>query len=138
MRQFDATTEQLLEGYDETLSLFNWEVGFNGSPALPWEVGVRNDATRGKRDTAGSQLASGITTTATSLSVATTLGPLWSDVDADDGFDINIGGERMTVTDISGTTSPQTFTVVRSINGVVKAHSTAAAVSLWRATVRAL
>jgi hypothetical protein len=29
----------------------------------------------------------------------------------------------MTVTDISGSSSPQTFTVTRSVNGVVKSHA---------------
>ncbi|WP_436772073.1 hypothetical protein [Yinghuangia sp. YIM S09857] len=38
-------------------------------------------------------------------------------------FDIHVGGERMTVTAISGAASPQTMTVVRSVNGIVKAHA---------------
>jgi len=138
MRQVDPATDQLLEGYEETLSFFHWKAALNGSPAGPWEVGVRNDFARGKRDTAGSELVTGIDDNDTSLSVATTLGPVWSAVDADDGFDIAIGGERMTVTDISGAASPQTFTVTRSVNGVVKAHLAGADVRLWRPTVRSL
>ncbi|GGV86691.1 hypothetical protein GCM10010294_67610 [Streptomyces griseoloalbus] len=38
-------------------------------------------------------------------------------------FDVRTGGEVMRVTRITGTTSPQTFTVTRSINGVVKSHA---------------
>ncbi|PAN01002.1 hypothetical protein CJI59_13820 [Streptomyces sp. Alain-F2R5] len=49
---------------------------------------------------------------------------------ADFPFDITVGGERMTVTSVSGTASPQTFTVVRSVNGVVKAHEAGADVRL--------
>jgi hypothetical protein len=53
-------------------------------------------------------------------------------------MDIEVGGERMTVTAISGSSSPQTFTVARGVNGVVKSHSSAAAVELWRPGVWAL
>jgi hypothetical protein len=35
-------------------------------------------------------------------------------------FDITFGGERATVTEVAGTSSPQTFTVTRSVDGVVK------------------
>ncbi|MEU7400014.1 carbohydrate binding domain-containing protein [Streptomyces sp. NPDC044948] len=39
---------------------------------------------------------------------------------ADFPFDIRVGGEVMTVTGISGTSSPQAVTVVRSVNGIRK------------------
>jgi hypothetical protein len=44
---------------------------------------------------------------------------------------VNVGGERVTVTNITGASSPQTFTVTRSVNGVIKAHSAGAEVHLW-------
>ena len=53
-------------------------------------------------------------------------------------FDILIGGERMTVTAVTGTTSLQTFTVVRSVNGVAKAHVAGSAVELAEPAVIAL
>jgi hypothetical protein len=37
----------------------------------------------------------------------------------------------MTVTNITGATSPQTFTVTRSVNGITKSHSAGAAVQLF-------
>jgi hypothetical protein len=126
---------QMAVGFTEELTNFTWDVAINGVPASPYEIAVYGStvgADPSKYDTAGSQLASGINTTATSLSVTTTIGPVWTDVNAEDGFDIYIGGERMTVTDISGTTSPQTFTVIRSVNQVVKSHAAGAAVRLWR------
>lgn len=51
-------------------------------------------------------------------------------------IDINIGGEKMTVSDIgpataSGGFNEQTFTVTRSVNGVTKSHSSLAPVMLW-------
>ncbi|MGW2720860.1 carbohydrate binding domain-containing protein [Streptomyces sp. NPDC001492] len=45
-------------------------------------------------------------------------------------FDIRVGGEVVTVTRIAGGTSPQTFTVTRSVNGVVKAQTAGTAVEL--------
>lgn len=80
-------------------------------------------------DTDNSTLAAGITSSATSLSVASTGGTLWTTNAADwnpalngGGLYIVVGGERMRVTNITGASSPQTFTVVRSDNGVVLAH----------------
>jgi hypothetical protein len=43
---------------------------------------------------------------------------------------VTAGGEDMTVTAISGTSNPQTFTVVRSVNGVVKSHPADTPISL--------
>jgi hypothetical protein len=45
-------------------------------------------------------------------------------------FDVRIGGEVLTVTRVAGGTSPQTFTVTRSVNGVVKAQPTGTNVEL--------
>ena len=36
---------------------------------------------------------------------------------------VDVEGERVTVTAVSGASSPQTWTVTRSTNGVSKAHS---------------
>ncbi|MEU6279725.1 hypothetical protein [Streptomyces sp. NPDC047028] len=92
-------------------------------------------------DTDGSELAADATSTATSLSVATTDGPVWVDsttYPAEFPFDITAGGERMRVTGISGTSSPQTFTVVRSLNGVVKAQTDGTDVRLADPAIAAL
>lgn len=45
-------------------------------------------------------------------------------------FDITVGGERMTVTDINLTSDPQQFVVTRAIDGVVKSHSAGTQVQL--------
>ena len=79
-----------------------------------------------------SALGEDLTTTETDVDVATSSGPLWTTDDEEFPFDIMIGGERMTVLDISGASSPQTFTVLRSVNGVVKTHTTGANVALFR------
>jgi len=53
-------------------------------------------------------------------------------------FDLLMEGERVTVTNISGASSPQTFTVTRSVNGIVKAHAAGLAVSLFRPALAGL
>jgi hypothetical protein len=131
---------QLAQGFTEAITDGGYarHIFVNCTPESPYQVMMWESAisaTGWKWDTAGSELAAGITSTATSLSVATTSGPVWTDDNAEDGFDIMVGGERMTVTDVSGTTSPQTFTVTRSVNGVVKAHLIGADVQLWKTPV---
>jgi hypothetical protein len=120
---------QLAQGMVETFGAVTHMIGINCVPESPWaQVAIYDDG-ESRYSSDGSTLASAITsTTATSASVATATGPLWSDADGD--FDIRVGGEVMTVTAISGTSSPQTFTVTRSVNGVAKTHSTGAEVAL--------
>ncbi|MEV6105695.1 hypothetical protein AB0M28_13405 [Streptomyces sp. NPDC051940] len=65
-------------GYEETWrSAREWDIVFNCAPGGPWSVGVRDDAVLGRRDTAGSELASPAAAADTELAVATTLGPWW-------------------------------------------------------------
>lgn len=91
-----------------------------------------------RRDTAGSQLAADVTATATSLSVATTLGPVWTQDPVHMPFQARLGGEVVSVTSVTGTTSPQTWTVVRSVNGIVKPQTAGTPVSLTEPAIRAL
>lgn len=127
----------IVQGITETLGIRTWTASLTCVPAGPWTVGVYNSPSLGKADTAGSQLATGITSTATSLSVTTT-GTPWTTNPAECPIPITVGGEEMTATAISGATSPQTFTVIRSANGIVKAHSAGAAVRPARPAVYAL
>lgn len=128
---------QLVTGSTQTISPHLWTAKAATVASMPWDVGVRDSATLGKRDTSGSTTGGTLTTTATSVTVATTLGPVWSTAAGDVPFDIDIDGEQITVTAISSATSPQTFTLTRSVNGVVKTHASGAVVKLWRPTVRA-
>jgi hypothetical protein len=119
---------QLAQGFAETMGNFTHRIDVNCSPESPWGQAAVYDDGVSRYSSDGSTLNSGITSTATSLSIATSSGPLWTHVDGD--FDIRIGGELMTVTAVSGASSPQTFTVTRSVNGVVKAHSSGETVEL--------
>ncbi|MEU3095501.1 hypothetical protein ABZ690_11950 [Streptomyces sp. NPDC006967] len=94
-----------------------------------------------RADTDGSELDSGVDEDDTTLVVAVTAGPVWvpsAVLPAEFPFDIRVGGEVMTVTAVSGTTSPQTFSVVRSVNGVVKPHEAGADVRLATPAIVAL
>lgn len=136
----------IVEGKSERVDQFTWSAKLNTSPARPYIVLMLNDPTLGRISNASTLLAA-INTTDTSLSVATTdtakTSSLWTTSAAELPFDIEINGERMTVASISGSSSPQTFTVTRSVNGVVKSHlaHTATApvvVTLWRPPVLSL
>jgi hypothetical protein len=129
----------LVLGYSENINVFEHTITFNCAPYSPYVVAEYGSAvgTGPRYDTAGSELGSGVTATATSLSVAASATAvdgavtLWTTTAGEFPFDIFVGGERMRVTNISGASSPQTFTVVRSVNGVVKTHASGTAVRLW-------
>lgn len=125
---------QIVLGYSEKLDQFQHVITYVCAPESPYRVGVAADGSGtdfqfSRVDTGGSTLASSATSTATSLSVATT-DALWTTDTGDLPFDVMVAGERVTVTAISGSSSPQTFTVTRSVNGVVKAQSSGAEVSI--------
>lgn len=75
----------------------------------------------------------------TTLLVATDSGKLpWittADRPQDFNFNVRAGGEVMTVTGITGETSPQTFTVTRGVNGIYKAHPPGTRLQLARLAV---
>ncbi|RPE34910.1 hypothetical protein [Kitasatospora cineracea] len=89
---------QLLLGTSEAIDQFQHRLTFNCQPESPYRTAVLEDGALGRLDTAGSQLAASADATATSLSVATTSGPVWSPSLADTPFDVLVAGERVTVT----------------------------------------
>jgi len=127
---------QIVRGYTETITPFTHTIAFNCSPESPYEV-VRLDTGGYKVDSDTSTLVSGVSSSATSLSVATT-GQLWTTSGGAMPIQIRVAGEVMNVTAISGTSSPQTFTVTRSVNGIVKSQSAGAAVALFKPATLAL
>ncbi|MGH3097908.1 MAG: alkaline phosphatase D family protein [Streptosporangiales bacterium] len=128
----------LVQGYEETLDPVTWQWQANTTPYGPWRVGVAGDPVLGRADTDGSQLAAAVDETATSLSVEVTDGSLWTTDSGDMPFDVECGGETVTVTGITGAASPQAFTVIRSVNGVVVAHDAGEVVRLAHPAVIAL
>lgn len=123
----------MVQGWAETIGSHRRVVTFNCTPYGPWQVGVY-EAAEGdvkKYDTAGSELDEDLTATETDVSVLVTVLPLWTTDDDETPFDIEVGGEVMTVTDVAAAVADvHVFTVVRSVNGVTKTHTAGAPVRL--------
>lgn len=132
--------KQLIWGSREELGGFHYMILWNCVPESPYETGIFDDPVYGRADTDGSTLNAAIGTTDTTMQVATTdpTTPLWTTAAADFPFDVAIDGERITVTNITGASSPQAFTITRSVNGVVRAHLAGADVRLWFPPVYAM
>ena len=127
--QWDQVS-QLAQDLTETLWTKDLEIAVTGVPELPYEVLAL--ASGNSLDTDGTTLTAGVTSSATSLSFTTAAGsPVWTTSAGDFPFQVKIAGEVMSVTNITGSTSPQTATVIRSINRVVKAQLAGAAVNVW-------
>ncbi|HEV2778698.1 MAG TPA: hypothetical protein VGX25_04785 [Actinophytocola sp.] len=130
-----GSVDQLARGYTEVIkTAHDHDITFNTAPSAPYTA-FTLDSDRPDSNT--STLAAGVNTSATSLSVATTQEgsaplTLWTTDAADFPFTIEVGGEVMTVTAISGSSSPQTFTVTRNVNSLPggKSHSAGAQVRL--------
>lgn len=127
----------VVDGYSEHLDPKLWTATLNTFPASTYRVYTvaSRAGNLGRLDSKLSYLPAAIGTGDTSILVATS-GVIWDTTEAN--FDLNIRGERVTVTNITGASSPQTFTITRSVNGVVKSHPVAAKVSLWQPPVYAL
>lgn len=103
---------QIIQGWTETIDRFEHWIHVNTTSAEPWDTGVIEGGPIAARyDTAGAELAAGVTALDASMSVATTSGPLWTTDAGDAPFDVLADGVRVTVTAVSGSSSPQTFTV---------------------------
>lgn len=129
---------QILQGYTETLGVFEHDMVLNCSPEAPYRVGVVGDTVLSTADTDGSTI---VADNGGTLTVASTnpLLPPWTTNAGAFPFDIalsplGVGGERVTVTNITGASSPQTFTVTRSVNGIAKTWPPGTDVRLWQAT----
>lgn len=119
------TIKQIVVGISETINVHTWKITYNCAPARPYDIFTLNSSTfRLGAAAAGSKLAAAIaTTTATSISVVSTAeSARWTTTAGKFPFSVVIGGEEMTVTNITGTGLTQTWTVIRSVNGVIKTH----------------
>ncbi len=136
----EVAAVQIVQGYTEVLKPFEWSFDLNTTPARDFEVFEIEDTDNGRLDTAGSTLAANIDADDTSISVASA-GARWIDsatYAAQFPFTARIEGEPVVVTAISGTSSPQTFTVTRATDGSARAHSSGAAIQLHPPVVWAL
>lgn len=131
----------LAEGWTETTAADDWAQVLNTSPYAPFNVLVLGDDDARLAAGDASTLHANITSSATSFTVDIASGPLWTTAVGDFPLDVAIGGERIRLSSITGTSSPQTFHVAtsgRSINGVVKAHTALDVVEVFQPAVLAL
>jgi len=133
----------LVRGSKETHAEGVFDITFNCVPYGPYVTGLVVDGAAAvvdgdaRVDTSGSTLNEDVTETETSVEVAVANGRRWVYTAAYPDrfpFNVRVGGEVWTVTAITGTSSPQTFTVIRSVNKVVKSHLTGADLRLNRYT----
>lgn len=128
---------QIVRGMSEAPYGFTFGITWVCVPESPYRVGVYDDPVLGRYDTDGSTLQAGISAAAVTMLVTTSNpgSPLWTTIGGDFPFDIEVGGERMTVTNVTGANSPQAFTVTRSVNGVVKPQKPGTDVRLFQPAV---
>ncbi len=121
---------QLAQALTETLWYDTLTIGICGVPELPYQVWQQGSRAAPN----AAVLATGVNTTAASWSVqadANDSTQLFSTSAGDYPVDYVIDGERTTWTAVSGSSSPQTATVTRGVNGVVKSHLANAVITLW-------
>ncbi|MEV7282880.1 hypothetical protein [Streptomyces sp. NPDC093111] len=133
----------LILGYAETVGEERWTITFTCAPGAPWDVAVLGDRDRGRSNTSGCTLGGGgVSASATTLTLVTAAGASrWIDsatYPSSFPFDVVMGGERIRITAITGTTLTQTANAVRSQNGVIKAHAAGTPVRLARPAIIAL
>jgi hypothetical protein len=122
-----STISLAVDGVRQEIGDFCWNVMLNCSLAEPWRCTVVGT---NRVDTENSWLNAGASLGATSISVRTdSPHRLWT-VGTGLSYDLKIAGIQVHVTAVSGTSSPQTFTV----SGVTKALPNGSQVRLWRPT----
>lgn len=129
------TVDLLVQGWTETITPSRWTAEMNCTPAGPWDFGVIDDDTPStglaRLPSEGTTLAGALTATQTGARTVTVTGPLWTTSASYFPMNVEVGGEVITLSAISGASSPQTFTIsARAVNGVSKAHLSGAAVDV--------
>jgi hypothetical protein len=123
-------TEEMIESHRRLFTLM-------GVPDTIWESGSY-DGVNTLYDTASSSTTGAPNSVQTSFRVTTT-DPADFFATGAANIPVIIGGERMTITNVAAFSSTeQTITVVRSVNGVVKAHSAGTPVRVYQAARYAL
>lgn len=131
-----------VQGYEQTITSSRWDATINCAPQRPWAVGklAADAADTGefvsRLDTALSVSDEVRAVGATDLVVSTLDGPLWTTDPDDWPFEVDVGGIPITVTAVTGTSSPQTFTLDPAT--VTKTLPVDALVSLWQPRVLGL
>lgn len=134
-----GTVSQVVYGYRRKFGGKHHTAEFTCASALPYvvaEAATDSGDTNpwlGRYESDGSTVASLANAGATSLSVATPSGPLWTTAADDFPMYLDVGGVQVRTTACSGASSPQTFTV----DALPVARAANLSVSIWRLPVLA-
>lgn len=112
---------QILVGQYEQFDQFTYTIDFDTIQESIYHVSVLEDPILGRCESDGTSTVNSHIATDTVFSVQTATGELWITnalFPADFPFDIRCNGERATVTNITGASSPQVWTFIRAVNGV--------------------
>lgn len=116
------SVDVLVMGIQYNITPHNASLTWVCVPARPYNVAYWNAGHRYSGE--GTTISEDLTLIETGINLNLPAGVTWTHADGD--YDIVIGGEVMTVTDVVGST----MTVIRSVNGVVKTHAIGEAVQL--------
>lgn len=134
----------IVEGFRAELWPDGWRVDLNCSSASVWKAAVADDTgILGRVDTDDCTTTALVTTTTLTIPITTGTGfPRWDNTAGlwTGGVDMNIGGERVTVTSITnGAGQAQTLNLsARAVNGYSFAHPSGTEVRLWDPAIVAL
>jgi hypothetical protein len=119
----------MVQGSTETLDSQAWTAVYNCTPFGPFAVVRLDSGPVLKVMAVDSQLNTLVDDTSLTLSVKSVSGLyLWTTDSTQFPQYIRVDGETMQVTGITGSSSPQTFTVVRGVNGYPNGHAAGAVV----------
>lgn len=127
------TLSLIVESVSNDITGATWRGTAVCSPYEPWRIGVVATATGSIGENVARATTSGSTTSAaaivgaTTLAVATTVGPLWSTVADDYPLTLEVRGAPVRATACAGAASPQTFT----IDALTVARPSGSAVGVW-------
>lgn len=125
----------MLQGWSESIDPGGnvWTASLNCTSYKTWIAWVAegNSGDIGKARSGASFINTAFNSSATSISVKTTTGyPVW--LTGAQSTLLWCGGEVMRVTNVTGSSSPQTFTVVRGVNGVFKSHAVSEQIDVYQ------
>lgn len=131
--------DQIARGYAETLEPVGWSITYSCAPAAPYRIATLEASDplyTARLQTSGSTLVGDYSATDSLLTVASSGVPWIESVGPAPSFpfDVEIQGVRITVAAITGNTSPQLFSVVRSVDGFDVPLRDGAQVRLWNRT----
>lgn len=126
----------MVEGWSQTITRETWTIAVNCTSYDPWRIAVWANTTgdtgefiaRYESDGSTVSAPGGLAAGATSLTVATPSGPLWTTASDDFPLYLDVNGQQVTCSAISGASSPQTFTVAATSLRIPDQ----AAVAVWR------